>query len=177
MMKGIVLVTAAALALASCKKSGGAAETPAGGGATASGPSLPPPDSAYDASRDSAADLKAALAAAKAGHKRVLIEVGSKSCAMCQAMDRFLEKNSDLAASRDAQYATIRVHAEAGAAVPAVLSKFPAPDGYPHCYVLDENGSLIESQDMSKLQKGADYDAEKFAFFLKTFGPNRPPKK
>jgi thiol:disulfide interchange protein len=141
----------AALALAACGNAGGK------GG--------------YDASRDAAADIKAALASAKAGRKRVLIEAGGNWCSWCKIMDRYFEEHPELAALRDKNFVTVKVSVESGGPVPAALKSYPPPAGYPHLYVLDENGSLIQSQDTSALEAGQSYDLEKFAFFLNAFGP------
>lgn len=147
----------AVLALAACGKK----ESPAGGAESQGG---------YDAARDAAADIANALAAAKVSQKRVLIEAGENSCPKCPVMRRFYDANPSLAAVRDELYVTVKVHAASGGPVPAALKGYPAPAGYPHLYVLDENGSLIQSQNTSELEKGDGYDLEKFTFFLSEFG-------
>lgn len=151
-MRRIALI--AALALAACGNAGGK------GG--------------YDASRDAAADIKNALVSARAGHKRVLIEAGGNWCSWCRIMDRYFEDHAELAALRDKNFVTVKVSVPSGGPVPAALKSYAAPAGYPHLYVLDENGSLIQSQDTSELESGQSYDLEKFTFFLNAFGP---PKK
>jgi thiol:disulfide interchange protein len=148
-MKRIALF--AALALAACGNAGG--------------------HGGYDASRDAAADIKTALIQAKTAHKRVLIEAGGNWCSWCKTMHRFYDANPGLAAARDKNYVSVRVNVESGGPVPAGLQGYPAPAGYPHLYVLDENGSLIQSQNTSELEKGDSYDLEKFSFFLNAFGP------
>lgn len=151
-MKRLALL--AALALAACGNAGGK------GG--------------YDASRDAAADIKNALAQARAGHKRVLIEAGGNWSSWCKIMDRFFDDQAELAALRDKNFVTVKVSVESGGPVPAALSAYPAPAKFPHLYVLDENGTLIQSQNTAELESGRSYDLEKFAFFLNAFGP---PKK
>jgi thiol:disulfide interchange protein len=148
------LALIAAVALAACGK------TPAGG--------------RYDASRDAASDIQTALAQAKTAHKRVLVEAGGNWCSWCKILDRYFEDHADLAALREKNYVLVRVNVESGGPVPAALKSYPAPAGYPHLYVLDENGTLIQSQDTSQLEKGETYDPEKLAFFLNAFGPPRP---
>lgn len=123
----------------------------------------------YDASRDPAADIAASLAQAKAGGKRVLIEAGGNWCSWCRTMDRYFEDHAELAALRDRNFVLVRVNVEAGGPVPSALKAYPAPAGFPHLYVLDENGSLIQSQATAELEKGDSYDLEKFTFFLNAF--------
>lgn len=151
------LALLAALALAACGNAGGS-----GGRA------------GYDASRDAAADIRDALVRARAERKRVLIEAGGNWCPWCAIMHRFYEENPPLAAARDKNFVVVKVSVESGGPVPAALKAYPAPAGYPHLYVLDENGSLIQSQNTAELEKGDGYDLEKFAFFLNAFGPPKP---
>ncbi|MGE5810097.1 MAG: thiol-disulfide isomerase, partial [Ignavibacteria bacterium] len=47
------------------------------------------------------------------------------------------------------------------------LSKYPKIPGYPHLFVLDENGKLLHSQNTSELEKGRGHDREKVFAFLK----------
>ena len=148
-MKTITLI--AALALAACGK------TESRGG--------------YDASRDAGADVRNALSEAKAGHKRVLVEAGGNWCSWCKIMDRYFEDHSELAALRDKNYVTVRVNVESGGPIPGVLLSYPAPAGFPHIYILDETGALIQSQNTGELESGQSYDLEKFTAFLNAFAP------
>ena len=141
----------AALALAACGNAGGRGS--------------------YDASRDAAADIKSALVQARSSHRRVLIEAGGNWCSWCKIMDRYFEDHAELAALRDKNYVTVRVSVESGGPVPAALKAYPAPAGFPHLYILDENGSLIQSQNTAELESGQSYDYEKFTFFLNAFAP------
>ena len=156
-MRGILLLGAIALAACGNGSDSAAAKPAAHGG--------------YDASRDAASDIDAALAKAKVENKRVLIEAGGNWCSWCKLMDRYFVDHAELAEMRDKNYVTVRVNVESGGPVPAALNGYPAPAGYPHLYVLDENGSLIQSQSTSELEKGDTYDLEKFSFFLNAFGP------
>lgn len=51
------------------------------------------------------------------------------------------------------------------------LSNYPKIQGYPHFFVLDENGKLLHSQDTGKLEEGKNYNAQKFIDFLKLWTP------
>ncbi len=125
----------------------------------------------YDATRDAAADIKNALVQARSSHRRVLIEAGGNWCSWCKIMDRYFTEHAELAALRDKNYVTVRVNVESGGPVPAALKAYPAPAGYPHLYILDENGTLIQSQNTAELESGQSYDYDKFSFFLNAFAP------
>ncbi len=117
--------------------------------------SPPPP---FDAT-----DIPAAVAAARAGHKRILITVDGADCVKCRALDAVYAKRPALAALRDKNFVVL--------AARVAIEKLPAPGAPPHLYVLDENGSLINSESASKLEKDGVYDLDKIEFFLKAFGP------
>ena len=120
----------------------------------------------YDASRDPREDIAAAVADAKAAGKRVLIEVGGSWCSWCDQMDRFFAENPDVAALRDSAFVTVKVGVNQGNTYCEALSKFPPVPGYPHFFVLDENGALLQSKDTEELEKGNSYDRDKFIAFL-----------
>jgi hypothetical protein len=135
--------------------------------------SRPPAKGPYDASRDAGVDIQSAVARAKAEKKRVLVEAGGNWCPWCHTMHAFYDANPKLAALRDAKFVTVLVAVEPGKPLPRAIASWPAPAGFPHLYVLDENGVVLQSQDTSALEKGESYDLEKFEFFLKDFGTKR----
>ena len=159
MTRTIALIAAAAL-FAAC---GGPAEPKAPAGAKP----------LYETGRDVAADIQAAIAKARAEKKRILVEAGGDWCPWCHTMHKFYEANPKLAELRDKKFVVVPVAVESGKPLPKALAAYPPPAGFPHLWVLDENGSMLQSQDTSKLEKGESYDLEKFEFFLKDFGTRR----
>ena len=125
----------------------------------------------YDASRDAAVDIGNALTQAKAAHKRVLVEAGGNWCSWCKIMDRYFEDHAELTALRDKNFVTVRVNVESGGPIPPALKIFPPPAGYPHIYILEETGALVQSQNTGDLESGQSYDLEKFTAFLTAFAP------
>jgi hypothetical protein len=55
----------------------------------------------------------------------------------------------------------------------AVLSRYPEIKGYPHLFVLEEDGELLHSQDTSPLELGASYDLQKLFTFLRKWAPEK----
>ena len=47
------------------------------------------------------------------------------------------------------------------------LSKYPPISGYPHIYVLDENGALFHSQNNSDLEEGRSYSRTAILEFIR----------
>ena len=52
------------------------------------------------------------------------------------------------------------------------LSKYPEIPGYPHFFVLDQDGTFLHSQGTGELESGQGYDEEVFLSFLKKWKLN-----
>ncbi len=126
----------------------------------------------FDPTRDAARDLDRAIAQAKSSGKRVLVDVGGNWCSWCHEMERFIEAHPDLEALRDRYFVTVKVNWSPENQNTAVLSKFPRIPAYPHLFVLDSDGRLLQSQDTSKIEDGkSSYDLAKFTAFFEKWGP------
>jgi thiol:disulfide interchange protein len=126
----------------------------------------------FDPTRDAAEDIERAIAEAARTGKRVLVHVGGNWCSWCHEMERYFEAHGDLRLLRDRNFVTVKVNWSPENKNEAVLSRYPKISGYPHLFVLDETGTLLRSQDTSKLEDGHEsYDLEKFTAFLKEWAP------
>jgi thiol:disulfide interchange protein len=125
----------------------------------------------FDPARDAAADLETALRMARATHRRVLVEVGGEWCSWCGIMARFFAANADLRQVRDASFVWLLVNYSKDNKNEAVLSRWPKVAGYPHLFVLDANGRLLQSQDTGLLEAGKSYDPAAFRAFLAAWSP------
>jgi len=126
-------------------------------------PSLP---ETFDPKRDPAADLAAALDMAKAGGKRVIVDVGGEWCSWCHILDRFFAGNAELDALRRSRYVWLKVNWSRENENRAFLARWPKVAGYPHLLVLDADGKLVHSQDTGVLERGKGYDDAKMRAFL-----------
>ncbi len=52
------------------------------------------------------------------------------------------------------------------------LSQFPKIPGYPHLFVLESSGKLLQSQSSGELESGDHHDHDKILAFLKKWAPN-----
>lgn len=120
----------------------------------------------FDPRRDPAKDLASALALAKAGGKRVIVDVGGEWCTWCHILDRFFAAHADLDALRNARYVWLKVNFSKENENRAFLARWPKVAGYPHLFVLDADGRLVHSQDTSELEAGKSYDVAKMRAFL-----------
>ncbi len=51
------------------------------------------------------------------------------------------------------------------------LSEYPEIPGYPHFFVLDQDGTLLHSQGTGELESGRGYDEDLFIAFLNAWKP------
>lgn len=125
----------------------------------------------YDPRRDPDKDLAAASAEAKQLNKNIFVVVGGEWCSWCHTLDRFFREHADLAALRDKNYVTMKVSMSQENPNRAFLSRFPRIHGYPHIFILDAQGKLIQSQSTNELEDGRSYNANRFKAFLEKFAP------
>jgi thiol:disulfide interchange protein len=123
----------------------------------------------YDPARNAEVDLQLAVAEAKRTNKRVLLEVGGLWCSWCHRMDEFFQKNSDVLEFREKNFVMLKINMSDENKNELLLGRFPKIEGYPHIFVLDNDGKLVHSQDTGDLEQGKGYDLDKFRLFLTTW--------
>ena len=128
----------------------------------------------FDPQRDAAQDIAHAVEQAKKSGKRVLLDVGGDWCSWCHLLDRMFVRHADLQRLREDSYVWVKVNYSPENKNAAVLARYPKFKGYPHIFVLDADGTVLHSQDTSKLEEGKDYSLEKLTAFLERW---RPVKK
>jgi thiol:disulfide interchange protein len=134
-------------------------------------PAYTAPDK-YDPKRDPEKDLAAARAEARRSQRNTLVEVGGEWCTWCHIMDDFFRDHADLADLREKNYVLMKVNMSRENANKAFLSRYPIIRGYPHLFVLDPEGKLIQSQNSSELEDGRSYNLKRFTKFLTKFSPH-----
>lgn len=125
----------------------------------------------FDPKRDPRVDLNEAIKMAGKSGKNIILDIGGEWCGWCVFMDKFFYQNLDLAKVRDANYIWVKVNFSKENENKEFLSAYPEAPGYPHLYVLDPSGKLLQSQDTSELEMGKGYNPEKFAEFLNKWAP------
>lgn len=139
------------------------------GAASAASPAAPtslPPTDKFDPKRDAAADILAAVAEAKKSKRRVILDVGGEWCSWCHTLDHYFDEHADLKELRDRLYVWTKINWSPDNKNEAVLSKYPEIKGYPHFFVLDGDGKLVQSQDTGLLEDGRSYSYDKMQQFL-----------
>jgi thiol:disulfide interchange protein len=131
----------------------------------------------FDPAKDPAEDLKKAVERASAEGKRIILDVGGEWCVWCRYMDRFFTINPELQKNKDQNFVWVKVNMDEKNQNKTFLSAYPAISGYPHFFVLDEKGKLLQSQSTDVLETPKGYDAQKFTDFLKKWSPEPKPEQ
>ena len=101
----------------------------------------------YSATADPAADIAAAVKAARPAHKRILLEFGGNWCGDCQLLDFYYHQapNADLLAK---YYVVVRVDIGHMDHNMDIASRYhvPVAKGVPALAILDSNGKLLYSE-------------------------------
>lgn len=120
----------------------------------------------YDAERNPAEDLKAAVSRAKEERKRVLVQVGGEWCGWCHRMTKYFADNEKVAAALARDYLIMKVNYSEENPNKDFLEELPKIPGYPHLYVFDASGKLLHSQGTAELEVGQSYSEEAVLEFL-----------
>ncbi len=133
----------------------------------------------FDPAKDPAADLAKAVEQATAENKRIILDIGGEWCVWCRYMDRFIILNPSLSALKKKNFIWVKVNMSEENENKTFLSAYPAISGYPHFFVLDEKGKLLQSQSTDVLESDKTYSLEKFTAFFKLWAPpeKKPEKK
>lgn len=121
----------------------------------------------FDPTRDTAKDLAAAIKLATKENKHILLDVGGNWCIWCHRLDAMFKANNEVAAMLK-QYVVVKVNWSKENENKAVLANYPKiVTGFPHLFVLDRTGKLIQDQDSGLLETGDHHDQLKVMTFLK----------
>jgi thiol:disulfide interchange protein len=125
----------------------------------------------YDPKRDPEKDLAAAEAEAKTSHRNIIVIVGGDWCSWCHIMDDFFHEHRDVTALREKNYVLMKLNMSRENENRAFLSRYPKIHGYPHIFILDADGKLVQSQPTNVLEDGRSYNVKRFKKFLEEFAP------
>jgi thiol:disulfide interchange protein len=129
------------------------------------------PVTKFDPNRDAGKDIQNAVVEAGRTGKRILLDVGGDWCIWCRRLDSLFAANKDLAELLHQGFVVVKVNWSRENKNEGVLSHYPKIPGYPHLFVLDSKGKLLQSQDTGQLESGNHHDREKVLAFLKKWAP------
>ena len=120
----------------------------------------------FDPERNPANDLAEAVSQAKAQGKRIIMDVGGEWCVWCLRMDKFMQGDAQIRDTVAADYVWVKVNYSDENKNEAFLAQYPKVKGYPHLFVLDADGKLLQSENTSELEQEKSYSQERFLAFL-----------
>lgn len=129
----------------------------------------------FDPKRDAAKDIHDAVAEAKLHGQRVLLDVGGEWCIWCHRLDTLFATHPDLAEFLYRNFVVVKVNYSKENKNEKLLSRYPKIPGYPHIFVLENDGRLLCSQDTGELESGKGHDPAKVMACLKKWAPSKSP--
>jgi len=138
----------------------------------------------YNPTADAKADLKIAIAKAKAENKHVLIQVGGNWCPWCIKFHKLATTDAKIDSIIKADYVYMLLNYSKENKNLDVLKTLQNPQrfGYPVFVILDGAGNLLHTQDSGLLELDKGYDPKKVSTFLlqwnvKALDPKNYPDK
>ena len=129
----------------------------------------------YDMAADPEVDLQRAIDKAQKENKRILMEVGGEWCIWCHHLERFLKGDAEVSRLLNERFVVLKVNWSRENKNEKFLSRFPKVPGYPHLFILENNGTVLHSQNTTELESGKSYDRAKWVAFLNKW--SLPAKK
>ena len=129
-------------------------------------PAAPAAAAKFDPAADPDRDLAAAVVEARSSGRRIMLDVGGEWCSWCHILDRFIADHDDLRNAIARDYVWLKINYSDENKNAAFLGRYPKITGYPHLFVLNEDGQLLHSQDTALLEEGPSYNLDKVRAFL-----------
>lgn len=126
----------------------------------------------YDESADGAKQVAAALTAAKASKRRVLLMFGGNWCGWCHKLHRLFREDPVIAAKLAAGYQLVLID-RSGTRNADISRKYGQDEneGVPYLIVLDADGRVVTRQETGALEDGNHHDPAKVLAFLERWSP------
>jgi thioredoxin-related protein len=127
----------------------------------------------FDPAKDPVKDVQNAVVVASKAGKRILLDVGGEWCSWCHKLDKFFQDNKDVKDFMLKNYVVVKVNYSKENKNEKFLSQYPKIPGYPHLFVLEEDGKFLHSQGSGDLESGDHHDHDKVLDFLKKWAPKQ----
>jgi thioredoxin-related protein len=127
----------------------------------------------FNPAKDPFRDLRETIFKAQITEKRILLDVGGEWCIWCHRLDGFIEAHPELKNFLSDNFEVLKVNYSPENKNEKFLAQYPKVAGYPHIFILENNGEFLFSKNTGKLEKEKSYDAEKIMNFLKEWAPKK----
>ena len=121
----------------------------------------------YDPAADPFAQVDAASKTASAENRHILLVAGGEWCVWCYYLEDFLMREPEVAGALHDTFVVVHVNYSEENRNEEFFGTLPEADGYPHFWILNAAGSLLESQGTLALEDGdKSYDRPAFIAFI-----------
>lgn len=132
----------------------------------------------YDTKADGKAQVAAAITAAKAGHKHVLLMFGANWCIWCHRLHATFTQDAAVAAAlaKNFEVVLVDVNTRKGTKRNTDVDErygHPTKLGLPVLVALDADGKQLTTQETGALESGNGHDPKKVVAFLEQWGPRK----
>jgi Thioredoxin-like/Surface antigen variable number repeat len=124
------------------------------------------PSLTYDPEIDGEMQIARAQLEAQRTNKKLLLIVGDNSCGWCHLLDQTFQRNPATTALRDRIFIAVHVDVSEDNSNECALRAYPKLTGIPFIYVLDANGKLLGTEDMTDWESSDGYDPHRIVAFL-----------
>jgi thioredoxin-related protein len=130
----------------------------------------------YDPAADPFAQVQAAKVTATAEQKHILLVAGGDWCIWCHYLNAFLHGHDKIGAALERTFVVVKVYYGDETDNDEFFMTLPEAAGYPHFWILDADGDLLESQGTLPLEDGdKSYDPGRFMAFIDKWERSVPP--
>lgn len=124
-------------------------------------------DLGYDPQADPFEQYHAAIAAAKADDKLVLVIAGGDWCRWCHVLNRFVSRNAEVQRGMDDTFVVVKVYVGDENYNEDFFAQLPEARGAPHFWIISPDRNVLSSQSTGSLEKGSNgYDKHEFLQFI-----------
>jgi len=106
-------------------------------------------------------DLKVALASARAGHKKVIVQVGGNWCRWTRALDTLYQSDAAIHTLLQDHYEFVRVNYSDENHNEDFISTLGETNGIPFIFILDDTGKVLQAQETGALEEGNGHNRDK----------------
>lgn len=121
----------------------------------------------YNPAADPFAQVDAASATAVVESKHILLVAGGEWCVWCHYLEKFLAQETRVSDALHDTFVVVHVNFSDENRNEEFFGSLPEADGYPHFWILDRAGRLLESQGTLALEDGdKSYNTSAFVAFI-----------
>lgn len=125
----------------------------------------------YNPNANAGEDISFAIKTAKEQNKHVFIQIGGNWCPWCLKLHEFYQNDIQIDSVMKADFVTVLVNYSRENKNLDVMQtlQFPQRFGFPVIVILNQDGSLIHTQNSAYLEEGKGYNKKLFMDFLKSW--------